>query len=391
MDPSEGAKNEGDSAGGGSIHHDGASAMNQPPHGLHPGSMMMGMWSGPPAGSHMMPALQRRSSGGAGQDGDVNLTNYLAARAHAAHMLAAEESRRLEENLMRLEMRRMMTGRSSLGGAATGEQDDAAKGKGEALQSRESQTSNASNEADGSGTAPDGAMTNQDSALMARAQQFNVGGGSQMDMNSLTLSQYQSMMNQFMMNQSMMGFGVPYGLAHLTAAAQGLAMPVHNTKTQAKGEESKEEGKSSKSKGKGKKVEKNPRRPLSAYNIFFSEQRDILLKEAAGEDGDDDAADAASTEGPKDIQAYAEKLMSKRLEKKRPKRVHRKSHGKVAFTALAKTVGAKWRALDEAGKKKYRDIADIDRERYRREKAALGKKVRSNVSRKRAAEELAHS
>ena len=76
--------------------------------------------------------------------------------------------------------------------------------------------------------------------------------------------------------------------------------------------------------------------------------------------------------------------MAKRsLTKSKPKRAHRKSHGKVAFTTLAKTVGSRWRELSDDEKKRYKDLAEMDRARYRKEKASVGKAAREEAKRER--------
>jgi len=239
-----------------------------------------------------------------------------------------------------------------------------------------------------------------------------------------------------------------------------------------------------------------PRRPLSAYNIFFSEMREIILKEHEGDDGNTDAdkngdgedhdkgndndkgdgddahkdsASASSSpdkkpdsvvkkEGQEDgdegdadmkdsspdatkssnkddtnndktiqdntthgdnetnndndndndnktpnsqkektdndsstptltpesnMEAFTQKLMKKRLDKSAGKRLHRRTHGKVAFTTLAQTVGKRWRELPEEKKKKYRELAEMDRARYRNEKQARGKALREEAKRQR--------
>ncbi|KAL7464145.1 hypothetical protein ACHAXS_009351 [Conticribra weissflogii] len=228
-----------------------------------------------------------------------------------------------------------------------------------------------------------------------------------------------------------------------------------------------------------------PRRPLSAYNIFFSEMREIILKEHEGDDGQDedkngdgngsvngngngngddankasssldkksdslvknegnddgDQGDAdmkdSSPDAPKsshkddaekdkidqadtprddnnnnsnddnhtqvsqkentnndsstpnlspenNMEAFTQNLMKKRLDKSAGKRLHRRTHGKVAFTTLAQTVGKRWRELPEEKKKKYRELAEMDRARYRKEKQARGKALREEAKRQR--------
>mmetsp|Transcript_17241 Transcript_17241/g.29712 ORF Transcript_17241/g.29712 Transcript_17241/m.29712 type:complete len:160 (+) Transcript_17241:850-1329(+) len=134
--------------------------------------------------------------------------------------------------------------------------------------------------------------------------------------------------------------------------------------------------------------------------FFFSEMREVILDASGAGTGLEDECNKNSSgveelgpvvshanierdSFPKDMQAFTQNLMKKRLNKKPIKRVHRKSHGKVSFTTLAKTVGQRWRELPEAQKKKYKDLAEIDRERYRNEKAAIGKVLREEAKKHR--------
>eukprot|EP00956_Cyclotella_meneghiniana_P003304 scaffold4007_cov49-Cyclotella_meneghiniana.AAC.4 len=164
------------------------------------------------------------------------------------------------------------------------------------------------------------------------------------------------------------------------------------------------------------------RRPLSAYNIFFSEMREIIIKEeedaaannADGKDGNEEDAksddkidnnevkaagmeqDDSNTESKdmdaktaskadidqatehdtsavmsnpqRDMQDFTKSLMAKRLTPTATRRVHRKTHGKISFTTLVKTVGRRWKALPEESKTRYKELAELDRERYKKEK-----------------------
>jgi len=326
--------------------------------------------------------------------------NYLAARAHAAQMLAAEESRRLEENLMMLEMRRRMM----VGGASSGRMDGGENGmNGNQFQTSSSNTS--------SGTRSQG----NDSILMARAQKFNIPQ-SQMNMMDrrsssndsphLAMGMNMSWNNTGNANRSFMqmqrpnpnndppSFAPPKsGEAIKSPGGEAVAgqasQPCQDTTAQADAAPKKI------------KTPDAPRRPLSAYNIFFSEMRETILKEHEDKDETDSkeeggdsstqpgkgnakkSPDKEKVEEPKDMEAFTQKLMRKRLDKKPAKRVHRKSHGKVAFTTLARTVGQRWRVLPEEEKKKYKDLAEIDRTRYRNEKLVMGKVLKEEAKQQR--------
>ena len=75
-----------------------------------------------------------------------------------------------------------------------------------------------------------------------------------------------------------------------------------------------------------------PKRPLSAYNMFFRDQRKILLKS---------------------------------LPLNRRKEDIRRGHGKISFQDLAKVIGAKWRDVDPEEKSRYEKIAEEGRNKYR--------------------------
>jgi HMG (high mobility group) box len=107
-----------------------------------------------------------------------------------------------------------------------------------------------------------------------------------------------------------------------------------------------------------------PRRPLSAYNLFFSEERERILKEIEKKEGKDDeipGAEAPEEEKPK---ALLRPLIP--AEKKR--RPHRKTHGKISFQELARMVGERWKNLPDDERKYYQDLAQED---MKRQKAAM--------------------
>jgi len=128
-----------------------------------------------------------------------------------------------------------------------------------------------------------------------------------------------------------------------------------------------------------------PRRPLSAYNFFFSEERVRVLasipdptvaKDAKIKVDADAYANANAIAGKKDSLAMtkeetakksidtAEKLLLIRDAKVIKRRPHRKSHGKIAFKDLAKEIGKRWRALEDPGKTRYNALAEKDLHRY---------------------------
>jgi len=125
-------------------------------------------------------------------------------------------------------------------------------------------------------------------------------------------------------------------------------------------------------KARPKKPKNKPKRPLSAYNIFFRDERANILAgipdkdEDDDDDNDDDHDDGL--DGPK---------------KKTGKKRKRPPHGKIGFESLAKIVGQRWKELKPDELSKYKKLADVDMIRYRAEMESYVAKQREGLEQSR--------
>jgi len=103
-----------------------------------------------------------------------------------------------------------------------------------------------------------------------------------------------------------------------------------------------------------KKPKDKPMRPLSAYNMFFQNQRERIV---AGKTGDPT---------PEEIQQSVIKMLTSKTRgpKRRQDRV---SHGQISFGDLARTIAAKWKAIDPKLKAIYNHYAAQEKVRYKKE------------------------
>jgi hypothetical protein len=121
-------------------------------------------------------------------------------------------------------------------------------------------------------------------------------------------------------------------------------------------------GTEDKKKSVRKKHKDKPKRPLSAYNLFFKDERAIILAEidaAKGSEGETEEVKKESSEEEGEDDDEEEK--AKRRKRKKP------PHGKIGFESLAKTIGQRWQKLEGERLEKYKKLAAEDMTRYKKQ------------------------
>lgn len=100
-----------------------------------------------------------------------------------------------------------------------------------------------------------------------------------------------------------------------------------------------------------KKPKDKPKRPLSAYNFFFKEEREKILKVVLAEDPDKVDNDPNSDD-------YLDEDQLRKL---------RKDGGKVSFEEMGKIIGQRWKNIDPDRLNRFQELASEDTERYKKE------------------------
>eukprot|EP00978_Attheya_sp_CCMP212_P030158 scaffold109937_cov69-Attheya_sp.AAC.3 len=110
-----------------------------------------------------------------------------------------------------------------------------------------------------------------------------------------------------------------------------------------------------------------PRRPLSAYNFFFAEERHRLLNGMSSTASSSD--DGSCLHNRNAILEIRKNLLNRHsMWVPQAKRKHCKTHGKIGFQDLAKQISTKWRNLSPDQMKEYTTLAGIAKKQYMADK-----------------------
>jgi HMG (high mobility group) box len=105
---------------------------------------------------------------------------------------------------------------------------------------------------------------------------------------------------------------------------------------------------------------RKPKRALSAYNVFFQLERERLL--SGKHSGDGVACDWKYTLNDV-IKIYLRSL--NKDDSIEVKRKHCRTHGKIGFAALARTIAGRWKTLSNEDKAVFQAFAETDKKRYK--------------------------
>lgn len=184
-----------------------------------------------------------------------------------------------------------------------------------------------------------------------------------MNANNLLLARLQQggqnpwmQMGYGMAPQGMEGYADPGMLGPWSATSAGLLGKIG--------------GPEPKKKNVRKKHKDKPKRPLSAYNLFFRDERKKILESIPAKNEDGEEVDAkVDDDEEEELDADGKKR------KKAP-------HGKIGFENLAKIIGQRWQKLEPDKIEHYKKLAAKDMKRYKEQMEVFLTKIENEKKKK---------
>lgn len=194
------------------------------------------------------------------------------------------------------------------------------------------------------------------------------GGDEYMEANRLLMARLQQQGAQG--NWMPMGYG--YGMPQPppdSYAGDGMMGPWSSTSAGLLGKMGNTE---EKKKPVRKKHKDKPKRPLSAYNLFFKDERANILQAIPTKGEGDEEEEDKKEEGEEQDDD----------DKKKGRKRKKAPHGKIGFESLAKAIGERWQKLEGERLEHYKKLAAEDMKRYKEQMEVFLTKLENEKKKK---------